>query len=161
MRETVPAGHIRHRTLILSVVTLICLMVMAVVPALANADTIYVDIDFGNDLTGDGSVSNPYKHITAGMLAATSGDTVKVAEGIYSPAVGETLPIILKPGVTLQGDTSPLGLPESELQTILTGDDTGSLLLVMNGTPGTAVNGFAFYNNSSPLPGRSDQPERR
>lgn len=64
---------------------------------------IYVDATNGNDSTGDGSATNPYKTITKGLKKASSGMTVYVKAGIYDQALGENFPILMKDGVNLIG----------------------------------------------------------
>ena len=54
------------------------LMALCIVPtvAFAEAKTIYVDATNGNDATGDGSETKPYKTVEAAAKAAASGDTI-------------------------------------------------------------------------------------
>lgn len=44
---------------------------------------IYVDSN-GSDSTGDGSINNPFKNISTGVLAMSSGDTLLIKNGIYT-----------------------------------------------------------------------------
>ena len=62
------------------------LMALCIVPtvAFAEAKTIYVDATNGNDATGDGSETKPYKTVEAAAKAAASGDTIQLGEGNYT-----------------------------------------------------------------------------
>ncbi len=72
----------RVRTLpVLLVLAFACALVFAQ-PAMA--DDIFVDPLFGSDVTGDGSVLNPYATLGTSIGAASSGDTVWAAAGTYS-----------------------------------------------------------------------------
>ncbi len=57
----------------------------------------------GNDTTGDGSEGSPWRSVTRGMLAAASGDRILVEAGTYDSFHGESFPIVVKNGVTVQG----------------------------------------------------------
>ena len=65
------------------IITVIVILMMAVslIPvfsttASAAGATVYVNADTGNDSTGDGTSSNPYKTFTKGYSMASSGDTL-------------------------------------------------------------------------------------
>ena len=62
------------------------IMVLALVPSVAFAagNTIYVDATNGNDTTGDGTETKPYKTVEAAAKAAVSGDTIMLGEGNYT-----------------------------------------------------------------------------
>jgi hypothetical protein len=64
---------------------------------------LYVDAINGNDVTGSGSEAGPWKTITKALSMARQNDVVFVAPGTYDTANGETLPITIPNGVTLQG----------------------------------------------------------
>ena len=61
-------------------------MVLALVPTVAFAagNTIYIDANNGNDATGDGTETKPYKTVEAAAKAAVSGDTIMLGEGNYT-----------------------------------------------------------------------------
>mgnify|MGYP000398037725 CR=1 FL=1 len=66
-----------------TIITLIIILMMTVsmIPvfsttAEAASTTVYVNANTGNDSTGDGSSSNPYKTFTKGYSMAASGDTL-------------------------------------------------------------------------------------
>lgn len=58
---------------------------------------------------GNGSKSNPFKTIAQALQQAESDSTIELATGTYSRESGEKFPLKLKPGVTLQGDSSSKG----------------------------------------------------
>ena len=63
----------------------------------------------GNDQTADGSQTRPFRTITRALQVAQSGSVLLLSPGIYSTESGETFPLQLKPGVTLQGDPTVTG----------------------------------------------------
>ncbi len=91
-------GRSSARAALLGLALAACLAV----PAQAYARTIHVTTT-GNDISGDGSVSFPLRTVTAGVATATAGDIVQIAAGVYDEPGGESLPIALKSGVTLDG----------------------------------------------------------
>lgn len=114
--------------------TIVCaLVVVSASASMAVAATIHVSTG-GDDLTGDGSAGNPYRTITKGMTVATSGDMVQAAAGLYT--LGETFPVDLKSGVTLQG----AGAPTTTLQ----GDGTSSVVRASNVSSSTKIDGFTI-----------------
>jgi len=75
----------------------------------ATATVIYVDSTKGQDTAGAGTAAAPYKTITFALSKAQPGTVVQVAPGTYSKDTGETFPLVLNPGVTLQGDETNKG----------------------------------------------------
>ena len=72
-------------------------------PADPGGADIYVDAVNGDDDLGAGSAAAPYKTITKALSLARSGDVVTAMPGIYDTAIGETFPIDIPDGVTVQG----------------------------------------------------------
>lgn len=71
---------------------------------------IFVNPTTGADTTGAGNNSTtPYKTISYALNQAQPGAVIQLAPGTYSRETGEQFPLILKPGVTLQGDESSKG----------------------------------------------------
>jgi len=74
--------------------------------ALANPYQIYVDIEVGDDATGDGSVTNPFKTIPAALAAALAGPTgnyvLELASGTYSGAP-IAWPVTLNKNISING----------------------------------------------------------
>jgi uncharacterized repeat protein (TIGR01451 family) len=71
--------------------------------SLPAAQTVYVDPSNGNDATGTGSLSAPWRSIRRALQAVVTGDTINALAGTYSTATGETFPINFPPGVKLVG----------------------------------------------------------
>jgi parallel beta-helix repeat protein len=63
----------------------------------------------GSDRTADGSQAAPFRTITRALEVAQSGSILLLSAGTYSTESGETFPLRLKPGVTLQGDPTVVG----------------------------------------------------
>lgn len=70
----------------------------------AEAYTLFVNPTEGNDQLGKGSQQQPLKTITRALQIAQPNTVIVLAPGVYSAENGESFPIRLKPGVTLQGD---------------------------------------------------------
>ncbi len=62
---------------------------------------LYVDVNKGNDITGDGSQTNPFRTLTKAMSAVQPGWTVYAEAGSYNANSGETFPIQIPQGVSL------------------------------------------------------------
>ncbi|MEX0268370.1 DUF1565 domain-containing protein [Leptolyngbyaceae cyanobacterium UHCC 1019] len=79
-------------------------------PTVAQSSTsiLYVNSSEGSD-TENGSDLAPLKTITHALKTAQSGTTILLAPGTYSVETGETFPLVLKAGVTLQGDPATRG----------------------------------------------------
>lgn len=75
----------------------------------ASGTIIYVNSATGKDTAGNGTTESPYKTITFALSKATAGTVVQVAPGNYSKDSGETFPLVLNSGVTLQGDEANKG----------------------------------------------------
>ncbi len=75
----------------------------------ATATVIYVNSATGQDTAGAGTAAAPYKTITFALSKAQPGTVVQVAPGTYSKETGETFPLVLNSGVTLQGDEANKG----------------------------------------------------
>lgn len=69
---------------------------------------LFVNPTAGND-SGDGSQSAPFRTITRALQSAQANTAVILSPGVYSAETGETFPLVLKPGVILQGDPSTRG----------------------------------------------------
>ncbi|HEY9879886.1 MAG TPA: DUF1565 domain-containing protein [Leptolyngbyaceae cyanobacterium] len=72
-----------------------------------NYVLIYVNAIAGSDATGDGTQMSPLKTITQALQNATPNTVIVLAPGEYSEATGETFPLQLKAGVTVQGMPGP------------------------------------------------------
>lgn len=72
------------------------------------ANTLYVDAAKGNS-AGPGNAQAPFKTITAALQAAVPGTVIQVQPGKYDEANGEVFPLVVRTGVTLQGDVNARG----------------------------------------------------
>ncbi|KAA3608743.1 MAG: DUF1565 domain-containing protein [Planctomycetota bacterium] len=73
---------------------LLCLISLLLATSLAG-QTIYVNPSTGSDVTGDGSVSNPYASLTHSLTQASTGFTIELQNGTYNTGSGEVFPIFL------------------------------------------------------------------
>lgn len=63
----------------------------------------------GAKTNGNGSQTAPFKTITAALAVAHANSTIILTSGTYNTASGETFPLKLKPGVTVQGEAQSRG----------------------------------------------------
>lgn len=84
---------------------------LSVQAARSNSPNIlYVNPASGNNVPGAGTdESRPLDTITYALQQATPGTIIKLAPGSYSSQSGEAFPLVVKQGVTLQGDESTKG----------------------------------------------------
>jgi len=76
----------------------------------ATTKVLYVNPTSGTDTTTAGTTaSSPYKTLTFALAQTQAGTVVQLAAGNYSSNTGETFPIIIPEGVTVQGDDSTKG----------------------------------------------------
>ncbi|MCT7959165.1 DUF1565 domain-containing protein [Laspinema sp. D1] len=75
----------------------------------ASQTQLFVNPTQGNDSSGNGSESAPFKTITQALRQAKPNTTIRLSPGTYSAESGESFPLILKPQVALEGDTSNRG----------------------------------------------------
>jgi parallel beta-helix repeat protein len=76
---------------------------------MSQVQTLFVNPSIGDDKTGDGSDRTPFKTITQALQNAKLNTVISLSKGTYSQEAGESFPLILKPGVTLQGDPATKG----------------------------------------------------
>lgn len=70
--------------------------------------TFFVNPQTGNN-AGDGSQQAPFKTLTHALSVAPENSIISLAPGLYNSANGETFPLMLKSGVTVQGEPSDRG----------------------------------------------------
>ena len=107
----------------------------------------FVDAQFGSDLTGDGSLAYPWRHITYALTQVTAPETIYVFPGTYDATVdaegfSEIFPIVMLDGVSL------VSLGGRDVTTI----DAGGVNRVLSGTglgPGTRLEGFTLSSGST------------
>ncbi|MDD1421394.1 DUF1565 domain-containing protein [Dolichospermum sp. ST_sed1] len=69
----------------------------------------FVNPNKGNDKTGNGSISAPWRTISQALEASSSNSVIILSPGTYSTQTGEVFPLMLKPGVAIQGDINSKG----------------------------------------------------
>ncbi len=74
-----------------------------------SVNLLYVNPDLGNDKTGNGSTLAPWKTISQALQIAAPSTVIMLSPGTYSPQTGEIFPLMLKSGVSIQGDTTNKG----------------------------------------------------
>ncbi|WP_392532022.1 DUF1565 domain-containing protein [Nostoc sp. C117] len=75
----------------------------------SQVNMLFVNPNVGNDSTGNGSESAPVKTITQALRLANTNTVIMLSPGTYSAETGEVFPLILKPGVSIQGNPSNQG----------------------------------------------------
>ncbi|MEJ6481287.1 DUF1565 domain-containing protein [Nostoc punctiforme UO1] len=75
----------------------------------SQANVLFVNSNGGNDSAGNGSESAPVKTITHALQLANPNTVIMLSTGTYSAETGEEFPLILKPGVSIQGNPSNQG----------------------------------------------------
>lgn len=76
---------------------------------ISQVNVLFVNPSVGNDKQGNGGESTPLKTITQALRVASPNTTIKLSKGTYSAETGEVFPLILKPGVSIQGDAGSRG----------------------------------------------------
>ncbi|WP_210404560.1 DUF1565 domain-containing protein [Chroococcidiopsis sp. TS-821] len=76
---------------------------------IASAKVLYVNPSVENAAQANGSDRAPFKTITQALKVASANSTIVLAKGTYSAETGETFPLQLKSGVTIQGDPQTRG----------------------------------------------------
>jgi parallel beta-helix repeat protein len=75
----------------------------------SQVNTLFVNSDVGDDKAGNGSESAPVKTITQALRLANTNTVIMLSMGTYSAETGEEFPLMLKPGVSIQGNPSNQG----------------------------------------------------
>ncbi|MEA5569884.1 DUF1565 domain-containing protein [Calothrix sp. UHCC 0171] len=76
---------------------------------ISQVNVLFVNPSVGDDKAGNGSDGAPFRTISRAIEATVPNSTIVLAKGTYSVATGEVFPLILKPGVTIQGDVASKG----------------------------------------------------
>lgn len=109
--------------------------------AAAQATDFYVDAVGGSDVTGDGSVGNPYKSITHTITKVSSGDAILAQAGTYNAANGETFPLNVPANVSLQSNASP------STDAIIDGESSATNIIVLAET--STLDGFSIMHTGN------------
>jgi parallel beta-helix repeat protein len=76
---------------------------------MSQVSVLFVNPSVGDDTGGNGSERAPLKTITEALRVATPNTVIMLSPGTYSTETGEVFPLILKPGVSIQGDAPNKG----------------------------------------------------
>ncbi|MEA5626637.1 DUF1565 domain-containing protein [Nostoc sp. UHCC 0251] len=75
----------------------------------SQVNVLFVNPKVGDDSTGNGSESAPVKTITQALRLANANTVIMLSPDTYSAETGEEFPLMLKPGVSIQGNPSNQG----------------------------------------------------
>ncbi len=79
------------------------------VRTMSQVNMLFVNPSVGDDKVGNGSEGTPFKTITQALQVAGSNTVIILSSGTYSAETGESFPLILKPNVSIQGDSRSKG----------------------------------------------------
>ncbi|MBI5851489.1 MAG: DUF1565 domain-containing protein [Planctomycetes bacterium] len=71
------------------------LAAIALVPVLCALPVVYV-APYGNDVTGDGTASNPYRTLARALVAVDPGGTIRIASGAYPQECTVAIPVTIE-----------------------------------------------------------------
>jgi parallel beta-helix repeat protein len=77
--------------------------------SISQVNVLFVNPSIGNDTKTSGSESTPFKTIAQALRVAKENTVIRLAKGTYSAQTGEQFPLIVKSGVSIQGDIPSLG----------------------------------------------------
>ncbi|MBN3895110.1 MAG: DUF1565 domain-containing protein [Nostoc sp. NOS(2021)] len=75
----------------------------------SQVNVLFVNPSVGDDKAGNGSESAPVKTITQALRLANANTVIMLSTGTYSAETGEEFPLMLKPGISIQGNPSNQG----------------------------------------------------
>ena len=75
----------------------------------SQVKVLFVNPSVGDDKVGNGGERTPLKTITQALQLANSNTVIILSKGTYSSETGERFPLMLKPGVSIQGDQGSKG----------------------------------------------------
>jgi parallel beta-helix repeat protein len=75
----------------------------------SQGKVLFVKPSVKNETIGNGSERTPFKTITQALRIAQPNMVIVLSTGTYSASSGETFPLILKPGVSIQGNPRTRG----------------------------------------------------
>ncbi|WP_373526284.1 DUF1565 domain-containing protein [Nostoc sp.] len=76
---------------------------------ISQVNVLFVNSSVGDDSAGNGSESAPVKTITQALRLAIANTVIILSTGTYNADTGEIFPLMLKPGVSIQGNPSNQG----------------------------------------------------
>lgn len=75
----------------------------------ARSNVLFVNPGVRDETIANGSERAPFKTITQALRVAQPNTVIRLSTGTYSTSFGETFPLLLKPGVSIQGDPRTRG----------------------------------------------------
>lgn len=79
------------------------------VQTMSQVNVLFVNPSVGDDRTGNGTERTPFKTITQALQVAGANTAIMLSSGTYSVETGEKFPLILKPNISIQGDSPSKG----------------------------------------------------
>ncbi|NMG08492.1 hypothetical protein DP117_16950 [Brasilonema sp. UFV-L1] len=79
------------------------------VKTMSQVNVLFVNPSLGDNKSGNGSEGTPLKTITQALQIAGPNTVIMLSSGTYSAETGENFPLILKPNISLQGDSRSKG----------------------------------------------------
>ncbi|NJM72483.1 MAG: DUF1565 domain-containing protein [Scytonema sp. RU_4_4] len=79
------------------------------VKTMSQVNVLFVNPSIGDNKSGNGSEGTPFKTITQALQVAAPNTVIMLSSGTYSAETGENFPLILKPKVSIQGDSRSKG----------------------------------------------------
>ncbi|MDJ0618267.1 MAG: DUF1565 domain-containing protein [Calothrix sp. MO_192.B10] len=79
------------------------------VRSISQVRVLFVNPNMGDDKTGNGEQQSPLRTITQAIQIAQPNTKIVLSKGTYSTQTGEQFPLILKPGISIQGDPQTKG----------------------------------------------------
>ena len=112
-----PCNYLIAPALCLTTVTVMCSIDLSLATPLKTVDSItqvptsanQLFVNPAGNLTGNGSEGTPFKTITQALQVAGDNSVIVLATGTYSAESGETFPLMLKSGVSIQGNSPSKG----------------------------------------------------
>ena len=77
--------------------------------SISQVNVLFVNPSIGNDNGANGSESSPLKTITQALRIAKDNTVIKLSKGTYSAETGEQFPLIVKKGISIQGNVGNRG----------------------------------------------------
>ncbi|MDZ8050139.1 MAG: DUF1565 domain-containing protein [Aulosira sp. ZfuCHP01] len=76
---------------------------------LSQVNVLFVNPGIGEDKEGNGGERTPFKTITQALQKATPNTVITLTTGTYSSETGEVFPLMLRQGISIQGEASNQG----------------------------------------------------
>jgi parallel beta-helix repeat protein len=79
------------------------------VKTISQVNTLFVNPSVGDDKVNNGSEGTPFKTISKALRIAGPNTVIMLSSGTYTAETGESFPLILKPNISIQGDSGSKG----------------------------------------------------